>query len=134
MVCFYNYQRLSGRRPSERKTHFLFATCVCFCIPVVLLVILYSIILIKLKQQAHPCEQSANIDEQRTRRNKKVHKMAIAINLLFFFLPGTPFMWPSNILFFTGPPVFLYCYGIQYCHLLYGLRKLCYQPDYVPYV
>ena len=46
--------------------------------------ILYSIILIKLKQQAHPCEQSANIDEQRTRRNKKVHKMAIAINLLFF--------------------------------------------------
>ena len=63
---------------------------VCFCIPVVLLVILYSIILIKLKQQAHPGEQSANIEEQRTRRNKKVLKMAIAINLAFLICWAPP--------------------------------------------
>ena len=62
----------------------LVETIVFFCIPVVLLVILYTIILIKLKQQVHPGGQSANIDEQRTRRNKKVLKMAIAINLAFF--------------------------------------------------
>ena len=62
---------------------------VCFCIPLVLLVILYSIILIKLKQQAHPGEQSTNIEKQRTRRDKKVLKMAIAIVLVFFicFIP-----------------------------------------------
>ena len=73
---------------------------VCFCIPVVLLVILYSIILIKLKQQAHPGEQSANIDEQRTRRNKKVHKMAIAINL-FFFICRAPLLCGQVIYYFS---------------------------------
>ena len=52
----------------------------------VLLVALYSIIMIKLKKQAHPSEQSANPEEQRTRRNRKVLKMAIAIVLAFFFL------------------------------------------------
>ena len=51
----------------------------------VLLVALYSIIMIKLKKQAHPSEQSANAEEQRTRRNRNVLKMAIAIVLAFFF-------------------------------------------------
>ena len=45
---------------------------VFFYIPFVLVVILYSIILMKLKMQAHPGEQSANAEEQRTRRNRNV--------------------------------------------------------------
>ena len=57
----------------------------------VLLVALYSIIMIKLKKQAHPSEQSANAEEQRTRRNRKVLKMAIAIVLAFFFC-WTPYV------------------------------------------
>ena len=52
----------------------------------VLLVALYSIIMIELKKQAHPSEQSANAEEQRTRRNRNVLKMAIAIVLAFFLL------------------------------------------------
>ena len=55
-----------------------------FCIPFVLLVILYSIILMNLKEQVHPGEPSANTKQQRTRRNRKVLKMAIAIVVVFF--------------------------------------------------
>ena len=57
----------------------------------VLLVALYSIIMIKLKKQAHPSEQSANAEEQRTRRNRNVLKMAIAIVLAIFFC-WTPYV------------------------------------------
>ena len=55
------------------------------CIPVLLLVILYSIIVIKLKTQAHPGEQSANSQQQRDRRNRNVLQMSIAIVTVFVF-------------------------------------------------
>ena len=55
-----------------------------FYIPFVVLVILYSIILIKLKNQVHPGEQSASAEEQRTRRNRNVLKMTVAIVVVFF--------------------------------------------------
>ena len=50
-----------------------------------LLVILYSIILIKLKLQAPPGEQSTNVEKQRKRRNKNVLRMVIGIFLAFLF-------------------------------------------------
>ena len=52
-------------------------------IPVLLLVILYSIIFIKLKTQAHPGEQSTNNQRQRKRRNRNVLQMSIAIVTVF---------------------------------------------------
>ena len=52
-------------------------------IPVLLLVTLYSIIVIKLKTQAHPGEQSANSQQQRGRRNRNVLQMSIAIVTVF---------------------------------------------------
>ena len=52
-------------------------------ISVPLLVILYSIIVIKLKTQAHPGEQSANSQQQRNRRNRNVLQMSIAIVTVF---------------------------------------------------
>ena len=55
-----------------------------FYIPFVVLAILYSIILIKLKKQAHPGEQSASAEKQRTRRNRNVLKMSVAIVVAFF--------------------------------------------------
>ena len=55
-----------------------------YYIPFVVLVILYSIILIKLKKQVHPGEQSASAEEQRTRRNRNVLKMTVAIVVAFF--------------------------------------------------
>ena len=54
-------------------------------IPVLLLVILYSIIFIKLKTQAHPGEQSTNNQQQRDRRNRNVLQMSIAIITVFVF-------------------------------------------------
>ena len=50
------------------------------------LVLLYSIIIIKLKTQAHPGEQSANIQQQRNKRNRNVLHMSIAIVLVFVSL------------------------------------------------
>ena len=75
-------------------------------IPFVLLVILYSIILIKLKKQAHPGEQSANAEEQRTRRNRNVLKMAITI-VVVFFICWIP--WFSNAIIenFSAPDSFI---------------------------
>ena len=64
--------------------YLLACAIVFFYIPFVLLVILYSIILIKLKKQAHPGERSANAEEQRTRRNRNVLKMATAVVVVFF--------------------------------------------------
>ena len=52
-------------------------------IPVLLLVILYSIIFIKLKTQVHPVEQSTNNQQQRKRRNRNVLQMSIAIVTVF---------------------------------------------------
>ncbi|CAH3029779.1 unnamed protein product [Porites evermanni] len=48
-------------------------------IPVLSLVILYSIIVIKLETQVHPGEQSANSQQQRNKRNRNVLQMSIAI-------------------------------------------------------
>ena len=60
-------------------------------IPVMLLVLLYSIIIIKLKTQAHPGEQSANTQQQRNKRKRNVLQLSIAIVLVFVFcwLPFT---------------------------------------------
>ena len=55
-----------------------------YYIPFVVLVILYSIILIKLKKQVHPGEQSASAEEQRTRRNRNVLKMTVSTVVAFF--------------------------------------------------
>ena len=56
-----------------------------FYIPFVLLIILYSIILIKLiKQHVHPGEHSADAEEQRSRGNRNVLKMAFVIVFVFF--------------------------------------------------
>ena len=52
---------------------------------VMLLIILYSIIIIKLKTQKHPGEQSANTQQQRNRRNRNVLQLSIAIVLVFVF-------------------------------------------------
>ena len=54
-------------------------------IPVLLLAIVYSIIITKLKTQAHPGEQSANTQQQRKRRNRNVLQMSIAIVTVFVF-------------------------------------------------
>ena len=58
--------------------------------PITLLVILYSVIVIKLKTQKIPGEQSNNAEQQHRERNGKGMRMAIAI-VLGFVLCWVPF-------------------------------------------
>ena len=71
-----------------------------FYIPFVLLTMLYAIILIKLKQHAHPGEPSANAEKQRSRKNRNVLKMAIVI-VFAFFLCWIPFITNRTISHFA---------------------------------
>ena len=71
-----------------------------FYIPFVLLIILYAIILIKLKQHAHLGEQTANAAVMRSRRNRNVLKMAIVI-VFVFFLCWIPYITKQTIFHFV---------------------------------
>ena len=87
---------------------YLLSACILFFyIPFVVLVILYSIILIKLKNQVHPGEQSASAEEQRTRRNRNVLKMTIAI-VVAFFICRIPFSIQLVTIYFI-PKITLDC-------------------------
>ena len=103
--------------------YLLAGVIVVFYIPFVLLVILYSIIIFKLKKQAHPGEQSANAEKQRTRRNKKVLKMAIAI-VVVFFICWIPFF--SNLLttyFSSDSSIWSYCSFKVYYSVTYLMSR-----------
>ena len=76
--CVRRWKKVFGEFLSFAS--FLLAHNILFTyIPVLLLVILYSIIFIKLKTQVHPGEQSTNDQQQRKRRNRNVLQMSIAI-------------------------------------------------------
>ena len=83
MQCVNQWEEAFGEE-SSYAIYVVVVIILFFCIPFVLLVILYSIILMNLKEQVHPGEPSANTKQQRTRRNRKVLKMAIAIVVVFF--------------------------------------------------
>ena len=74
-----------------KGSYFLAGAIFLFYPPFVLLVIIYSVILIKLKRQLHPGEQSASAEEQPTRKNRSVLKMAIAIVVESFSFVAYPF-------------------------------------------
>ncbi|CAH3193923.1 unnamed protein product [Porites evermanni] len=82
-LCVNQWEVAFGEKSSP-GIYILLAIIFLYYIPFVVLAILYSIILIKLKKQAHPGEQSASAEEQRTRRNRKVLKMTVAIVVAFF--------------------------------------------------
>ena len=82
MSCKTQWRETFGE--NANRNYILVLAIVFFFTSFVLLVILYSVILIKLKRQAHPGEPSANAEEQRTRRIRSVLKMAIAIVVVFF--------------------------------------------------
>ena len=88
--------------------YILSASIFFYYIPFVVLVILYSIILIKLKKQAHPGEQSASAEEQRTRRNRNVLKMTVAI-VIAFFICWIPLSINAIILYLAPRKNWVFC-------------------------
>ena len=82
--CVIEWEKAFGESSSFESFLLTYISLFIY-IPVLLLVILYSIIVIKLKTQAHPGEQSANTQQQRNRRNRNVLQMSIAIVTVFVF-------------------------------------------------
>ena len=76
LVCWWS-KTFGGRSSYGNYLPVLYV--VFLYIPTVLLAILYSIIVIKLKSQKIPGQQSLNAEQQRAKRNRNVLKMAIAI-------------------------------------------------------
>ena len=98
---------------SSFANYYLAGIIVFFYIPIVLLIILYSIILIKLKSQVHPGEHSANAEEQRTSRNRSAIKMAIAIVAGFVFC-WVPFTITVLLVFFLWDRALIPCGFIRF--------------------
>ena len=82
LFCVLRSNEAFGESFSLKNYH-LVMSVVFYYIPILMLVILYSIIVIKLKSQKIPGEQSTNAKQQRAKRNRNVLKMAIAIVLAF---------------------------------------------------
>ena len=89
LTCKMRWKETFGDS-SSLANYFLAGFIVFIYLPIVLLAMLYSKIFVKLRSQAHPGEQSTNAEEQRTRRNNSVLKMAIAI-VLGFVICWVPF-------------------------------------------
>ena len=109
----YQRQLFCSLRWNE-KYYVLAVFVVFFYIPIVILTILYSIIVIKLKSQKRPGEQSTNAEQQRAKRNKNVLKMAIAI-VLGVVLCWVP--WSIGILLLYFERDSLPCGFFTYWHI-----------------
>ena len=116
--CVRRWKRVFGE--SSSFASFLIAYNIVFTyIPVLLLVILYSIIFVKHKTQAHPGEQSTNNQQQRKRRNRNVLQMSIVI-VKVFVLCWLPFI--TNILIiivYKGSVTHFFCSFWIYFHVTY---------------
>jgi len=97
LACEIRWNEAFGE--SSSFANYLLALYLVFCyLPIVLLVILYSIIVFTLKSQKIPGEQSVNAEQQRAKRNRNVLKMAIAI-VVGFVLCWVPWSIINLLLF-----------------------------------
>ena len=111
MSCKTQWRETFGE--NANRNYILVLAIMFFYTSFVLLVILYSVILIKLKRQAHPGEPSANAEEQRTRRIRSVLKMAIAI-VVVFFICWIPMFTNWTISVLSAPMSSISCSFILY--------------------
>ena len=84
VFCVYQWEETFGE--SVSRTDYSLACYIVFVYtPIILLIIIYSIILIKLKLQKTPGQQSTDAEIQRNKRNRNALKLAIAILLGLIF-------------------------------------------------
>ena len=82
LTCGLRWKEAFGESSSE--VHFMLAASAAFLyIPFALMLILYSIIVIKLKTKKLPGEQSLKAEKQHTKRHRNALKMSVAIVLGF---------------------------------------------------
>ena len=92
LVCELKWNEVFGES-SSLQNYFIALYVIFFYIPLVLVAVIYTIIVIKLKSKKTPGEQSVNAGQQRVKREQNVLKMAIAIVLAFAvcWLPNSIF-------------------------------------------
>ncbi|XP_068686297.1 RYamide receptor-like [Montipora foliosa] len=119
ILCHFKWEETFGESLNLSLAYYI----AFFDFPMILLIMLYSIILIKLKLQKRPGQQSTAAEKQRQKQNRNVLKMAIAILLGLFLcrLPGTIIdrielnagdVLPCGFFIYTD---FLYFLSLLYC-------------------
>ena len=91
--------------------------------PLVLIAILYVTIVLKIKSQKIPGEQSVNVREQRLKRDRNVLKMSVAVVLVFIvcWMPTTIRMLLS---FYSSDKIMISSCSFQYFkHIGYFLAQ-----------
>ena len=78
LACVADWKDALGESPSY-KNFVLVMQVVIFCVPLVLITILYSAITLKIKSQKIPGEQSTNTREKRLERERNVLKLSVAV-------------------------------------------------------
>ena len=125
LVCLLQWNEVF-RETLSLANYFLAVFIVLVYIPLLLIAIIYSVILLKLKSQKIPGEQSVNAREQRAKRERNVLKMSIAIVLVFAicFLPLTTY---GLLLFFPPDSTMISSCSFQYfCSIsLFLARSNC---------
>ena len=82
LMCYRGWNEVFGE--SSSYANYILAIFVIFLYtPLILIIILYSVIVLKLKSQTIPGQQSVTVGQQRLKRERNVLKMAIAIMLGF---------------------------------------------------
>jgi len=99
LYCFLQWDEAFGESFSY-ENYFLVTLILFYYIPIAVLVILYSIIVIKLKKQKIPGEHSVSAEQQRAKRNRKVLTLAIAI-VVGFVLCWLPYSADFLVTFFA---------------------------------
>ena len=124
MRCVMGWKKAFGE--SSSFIDYVLAGSILFrYIPVMLLIILYSIITIKLKTQKHPGEQSENTQQQRNRRNRNVLQLSIAIVLVFVFC-WLPFTTNILIIEYRASSIHVSCgFSLYYCVAYYIAVGYC---------
>ena len=100
LACTLQWNEAFGES-SSYPNYVLAILVVFFYTPLMLIAIIYTIIVLKLKSQTIPGEQSANSRQQRAKRERNVLKMAIAI-VLGFAVCWLPITIESILIFFVS--------------------------------
>ena len=117
--CAFEWEKVFGESSSHASFVLAYYSLFIY-IPALLLVILYSIIFIKLKTQAHPGEQSTKNQQQRKRRNRSVLHMSIAI-VTVFLLCWLPFSTNHLIIAYQDSSAHFSCSFSIYFYVTYFL-------------
>lgn len=99
--CIIDWSPLNSM--AATRIFFIFGHCISFVLPLMIIVVLYTLITLKLRRQTFPGIISLLIREIRERRNKNVLRMALVVVFAFFLL-WTPTVTYAILVLFVMKP------------------------------